>query len=776
MLSGRFSRAGELGSQLHLKRGLSSDVLSEIEYLFNCEAECSRSSGIRLYWKNHEIIHVKSSIKATRAIVDCLADNDEKLHMRFSVFQLTSIFRSLLCVEYKNFISTLKYYTAYPLAFYLGNELPPRPKGLEDYPGNYPFPSCNSIRRYLKERMMSKTHKKQNCKLFWSLLQGVKRACEDAGDGFIRETMVKHAATLSRHHPIDEDLEERYRLNFEEFFKDFKPHLSERFEMSNSASWEYRRSDGGARARLLDEANDIGRFVSTETRIYFRMISGTACSVLYGMHEIRPGVIKELRGVRCPTTMELYYLALSDREVHNSLPAMVAAILEPLKVRLITKGPAADYFLAKSMQKELLKYIQRFPQFELTGDSLRPDHIYRMLEREKSDSFEFMEFSHFVSGDYSAATDNLGLQYTLMGFEEAMDAAGLHYKWKSMYRPVLWGHQIHYPNKFELPEIRQENGQLMGSPLSFPFLCTANLIAYKLSLEDWLPHGTKLNFRDLPVLVNGDDILFRTNPDHYEIWKKHVFDIGFNLSVGKNYIHKNVLTINSTMYHYKKNGQFELIPYCNFGLLSGTSELNGSRGEKRCKAIDLKDAYISSVGGASNKPLAHSKFLTRNEKDIDIITSRGRYNLFVPVEVGGLGFPKYDGIEHYYTRFQRLLAKLVLRDPDAKRMFGFVSESGTNTLEGYESRNKKFFHIGYGPYNKGVRELSRPLYTALNSSFLTEPNVRWFSVIPEKYDPEKLFPFRLKEKDHLDHEGLRTLQYFLTDENPPSTEEFMMLD
>lgn len=659
-----------------------------------------------------------------------------------------------------------KYYTAYPLAFFLGNDLPPRPKSLEDYPGNYPFPSCNAIRRYIKERMMSSSHKKKNCTFFWSLLQGVKRACEFAGDGFIRESMEKHASVLSRIHPVDLDLEERFTREFEVFFKDFCPKLEDRFEMSNSASWEYRRSDGGARACLLDRANDISLSSSPEERVLCRVSAGSLCSVLYGMYEVKPGVIKQLRGVRTPTTCELYYDILSEKDFRlrayfdSCSPAMVAAILEPLKVRLITKGPSASYYVAKTLQKDLLKYIQSFPQFELTGDTLRPDHIYRMLDREKNDSFEFMEFSHFVSGDYSAATDNLGIQYTQQGFEAAMDEADLRFNWKSIFRSVLWGHEVHYPPKFGLPKIRQQNGQLMGSPLSFPFLCVCNLIAYKLSMEDWLPRGTKLNYRDLPVLVNGDDILFRTNPYHYEIWKNHVQAIGFNLSVGKNYIHKNVLTINSTMYHYSQDLKLKLIPYNNFGLLSGTSKLAGSRGEVREKAVELRDAYIASVGGSSNRPLAHAKFLTRNAKEIQKITFRGRYNLFVPVEVGGLGFPLYEGIQCEYTRFQRLLGKLILKNPGGKRISGFVSKMASNAIEGYESKNKKFFHIGFGPFREGVREISRALYTAQNSSYLHESDVKWFTTIPEKYDPEKLFPFRLKEKDHLDYEGLITLQEF----------------
>lgn len=673
-----------------------------------------------------------------------MADYDSKLFLRFSKYQLFSIFRSLCSIEYVDFIATLKYFTAYPLAFFLGNDLPDRPKNLLDNPSKYPLFGNEKIRCYFKERMMSSSHKKENCKFLWSLLQGVKRACEDAGDSFIRSSMEKHKNLLSRDHPYDEKLQDQYWRNFVAFFKDFKPSLSNDYEMSNSACWERTRSEGGARGELLDIANDV-------IYPYQRIVAKTLSSVLYKMIEISPGEVQELRGVRTPTMNEIL------GESTLSPKAMVAAILEPLKVRLITKGPAANYFIAKSYQKQLLHYIQRYPQFELTGATLREDMIYRMMERESAGSFDNMNFTHFVSGDYSSATDNLGIQYTKTGLEASFTYS-VSKEEQNILRTVLYEHEIHYPTKFGIEPFKQTNGQLMGSPLSFPFLCINNLIAYKLSLEEYL--GKELSFKGLPTLVNGDDILFRTNPEHYEIWKKHVHAIGFNLSVGKNYIHKNILTINSTMFHYNDKKQLRLVPYCNFGLLSGTSKKGSSRGEVREKAIDLCDAYTQSVGGSSNIKLASARFMTRNRDSISKITHRGRYNLFVPREVGGLGFPIYEGVNFHVTRFQRLLAKLTMEDLDKKPLFGFKSRSSSNAIKGRESRNEKLIMYGIGPLEESVREISTPLHTMPNSDYVSETVTKWFSKIPERYDAGKLFPFRLSESDTIEYRGSRILQWF----------------
>ena len=736
LLRGKFTRAGEASSQLFLK-DISHAQKCALERYLNCELSRSRSSGVHLKF-GISVVHLKSAIKASRAIIDCMSDSDPKLYFRFSNFQLFSIFRSLCSIPYSNFIKILKYFTAYPLALHLNNDLPEAPVPFDT---KYPMVGNNSIRRWWKERMFSKSHSERNLTLFWSLLQGVKRACEFADDSFILSSMEKHKQLLSREHPIDESLESRYWDNFDTFFRRFKPEENLKYEISNSACWERTRSQGGARAEILDEVNGlnyvnpcfptvqiINRIAHNEYKIN---------DMLYRMVETSPGVIKELRGVRVPSFQDL-------EEMSTDTPrAMVQAILEPLKVRLITKGPASNYFLAKSYQKSLFKYLRKFPQFELIGDPLRDDHIYRMIERERA--ITGMDFSHFVSGDYSSATDNLGIQYTIIGMNSSLQ----NYKgpYKTILKSVLFEHEIHYPNKFGIDSFNQNNGQLMGSPLSFPFLCTTNLIAYKLSLEDYL--GRKLRFKDLPCLVNGDDILFRTNPDHYEIWKKHVADIGFTLSVGKNYIHEKVLTINSTMYKFQES-RLKRIDYCNFGLLSGTSKLGASRGEVREKAIELADAFTKSVGGATNKPLAASRFFVRNSESIAKITMRGRYNLFIPRALGGLGFPIYSGVNFHVTRFQRLLAKLVLKSKDLCPLFGFKTSSKSNMVMGYESKNSKSLMCGMGPLRQNEREISIPQFTEPNSCYQPETTTRWFTKIPQRYNAAKLFPFRLAESDEID--------------------------
>jgi hypothetical protein len=254
--------------------------------------------------------------------------------------------------------------------------------------------------------------------------------------------------------------------------------------------------------------------------------------------------------------------------------------------------------------------------------------------------------------------------------------------------------------------------------------------------------GTSVPFSCLPCLVNGDDILFRTNKAHYELWKKRVASIGFDLSIGKNYIHPRVLTINSTCFHYVD--RFEKIGFCNYGLLSGTSKLGGSRGEVREKAVDLLDAYTRSVGGARDKALAFSKFLTRNKSDIMKVTCRGRYNLFLPRLMGGFEFPLYEGIDCHVTRFQKCLAKLI-KQTGNYNIVGFTNDIPSNAVSIRETKNPQKIMVGMGPLREGERLFDPVSVTSVNSSYLPDSNTKFFTNIPEHYDPQKLFPFQLKE-------------------------------
>jgi hypothetical protein len=132
-------------------------------------------------------------------------------------------------------------------------------------------------------------------------------------------------------------------------------------------------------------------------------------------------------------------------------------------------------------------------------------------------------------------------------------------------------------------KVKQRRGQLMGNVLSFPFLCLINLTGWVVSAEKYLSSdilddqyedlinrkllepffrredtkqvlryrytitSSKQLLRDLPVRVNGDDILFQASKKFYDIWSRSLKDVGFKKSVGKNYFSQYFFTINSQL-------------------------------------------------------------------------------------------------------------------------------------------------------------------------------------------------------------------------------------
>jgi len=341
----------------------------------------------------------------------------------------------------------------------------------------------------------------------------------------------------------------------------------------------------------------------------------------------------------------------------HMLTVKTYGISEPLKVRMITKGQVLPYYFSKFFQKATWKFLSKFKQFALTHETLNDNHILEILDQEAYIEKYFngkLGFNSWVSGDYSAATDNIKSKYTVAAFECFLDKSDLTEVDKNILRGVIYSSKITYPKSTGIDELIQQNGQLMGSPLSFPILCAINLISYAIAFRKYMKelgclHEVPLN--RLPVKVNGDDILFRSNKRFYVIWQESIKEVGFSLSIGKNYIHTDILTINSTCYLFKGN-KLEKIDYINVGLLTGQSKLRVRSGKE---LLPLSDWYNKVLAGTDHQLITHKYFLFYHKDRINILTEGGKYNLFAPILLGGLGFINH-GIENFFTDFQLKLA------------------------------------------------------------------------------------------------------------------------
>lgn len=359
-------------------------------------------------------------------------------------------------------------------------------------------------------------------------------------------------------------------------------------------------------------------------------------------------------------------------EGDNQSYAVAIGLLEPLKVRMITKGPAKNYYISKFFQKHMWKHMKSIDSCKLIGEVLNEVNIEE-ISGSKDPLLDpyIQEFDHYVSGDYSSATDGLDIRHTNACFESALSRPFVGEKYQDLdtyrlrerLRNVLDVHRISYSSKMGVDPVNQNTGQLMGSPLSFPILCAINMATYMVALRRYISSrrldGYKVEITpyNIPILVNGDDILFRANAEFYEFWQNAVREVGFELSLGKNYFHRTLLTVNSQLYR-RSSGRYRKVPFLNVGLLNGQCR---STGRKAARDAPIWDLHRETIEGAQNKGRAHRRFVHYYKDEIQGMTQcHGmRLNLFIDRWRGGLGFTQFEGFEehNHYTYPQKILAQ-----------------------------------------------------------------------------------------------------------------------
>jgi hypothetical protein len=231
--------------------------------------------------------------------------------------------------------------------------------------------------------------------------------------------------------------------------------------------------------------------------------------------------------------------------IPKNLPRCQAlAVLQPLKIRMITKGEP-DTWILKPLQKAMFGALKKFQIFDLTSGK----HIdLHKLSLEKP---------YLVSGDYESATDNLHMDVMEVVVDELVKVLP-----KTIVPWILresGSHIISYPSETGLCDLLQTNGQLMGSLLSFPILCVANAASIGIAQKAESLH-------DVKALINGDDILFAAHPRQIKIWKWAATSLGLKPSIGKNFISSNWATVNSQLIA-RKGVEWRVIPTGKFACL-----------------------------------------------------------------------------------------------------------------------------------------------------------------------------------------------------------------
>jgi hypothetical protein len=515
--------------------------------------------------------------------------------------------------------------------------------------------------------------RRRNWILVYSMFQGLKKGLMPAHPEVVEQNLNKHAKSLSAIKSLPDRLYDRCQELTKEISKDLGDfhEFSWDSPISRKSTYEYNYSEGGNVGFLRDRAFNLVDADKTY-KILFHCLR---IEQFVGYVE-KGDQVYEVRS-RSLTRYELLCESLSAREI--DFVVSPACILEPMKVRIITKPYQCMHLGLTQLQKWLWSklYTHKSGFFQLIGEHLNRSHLWPIL-------MEWQPGKKCCSGDYSAATDNLLLELSemlycgvfgsLQGSNPRLFERGL----KSLTKTRIdYGKAVlpPYPFKYSytLPEedVQQTNGQLMGNVISFVFLCLANYILYHCSHEEY--RGRKIELWDTPkVLINGDDILFCTDQGHYDIWKNVVTSGGLTPSMGKNFFTDKFLQINSELWVPQMyNGDrclvqnVEKVPYVNFGLLTQRRKQDCSIDLSEISAHTLRKGVQSCVedDGDPSSWMIRLRNMSAIRRDLladlpDSIRSRveGVFKGHVYPIFKACGLHKY-----YFGKYQDWYTELVLK-------------------------------------------------------------------------------------------------------------------
>jgi len=227
----------------------------------------------------------------------------------------------------------------------------------------------------------------------------------------------------------------------------------------------------------------------------------------------------------------------------------------------------------------MYNHLSKFPWL-LRGDA-KPS---------KFSDFTPVEGEVFVSGDYESATDNLNGEVQRLILDLILRSSTVPPGIQSMAASTL---QLVLENPTTGKLSVQHRGQLMGNLLSFPLLCLVNFLAFKYAVG-----------RNVPLRINGDDIVFRCTNEEKDRWMEMVGRTGLVLSMGKTMVNKTFFSLNSCWFRSYRGG-CKLVP-----VIRSTALGLGSRGSPD----SLQGRYRSfAVGfGRKAKNILDCLFLRKN--------------------------------------------------------------------------------------------------------------------------------------------------------------------
>jgi len=437
-------------------------------------------------------------------------------------------------------------------------------------------------------------------------------------------------------------------------------HRYKPFFPSTSATYYTSRGNGGA----------VGAIEAEPWMRKYREVLGHEIKILSGMED-QAGAV----GIQTAGFLDLYkdyYDELGRRALTEQPSAEPLGLPEALKIRVITKGPPFLNTYLKPLQKFLWSELRKCPAASLIGQPVTQSYIQdRMGKNLRWDQ-------GFLSVDYSDATNNLTSWASEVCMDEIASVVGLTADERALAKRALTGHLLpavwneerigvteafgHNSDGEEVEMLWQQNGQLMGSIVSFPILCILNLTVCRWAME--LADERQWTLRDAPLCINGDDGLMKTSETGKGIWEKIASYIGLKPSVGKVYYSREFLNINSRTFTYvpgykkrkveevwtpgrgtkpsryvQREWAYEPVQYVNMGLLMGLKRSGGKAGAETVGSQDASyGARARALVDEAPVPLREAVLSAFIQENLAFLRS-ARVPWFLPESFGGLGLP-----------------------------------------------------------------------------------------------------------------------------------------
>jgi hypothetical protein len=276
------------------------------------------------------------------------------------------------------------------------------------------------------------------------------------------------------------------------------------------------------------------------------------------------------------------------------------------------------------------------------------------------ESFADQKDFAWMSGDYSAATDNLRAFLSYAAMDEVCNIWQVSPWLRRQAQKALVGHSLDYSKERDgVNAVAQCNGQLMGSPLSFPILCIVNAALCRRAMNSDMPwSGLSTPLRDLPLKVNGDDCVFGSTAVVRQSWKEITSSAGLSPSIGKCYSARDWFQINSQNFWAPPQGDtLKYVKFVNCGYLRPFM----TRGGELRSASDLGALAREFLLAAPGDPDRNLTIFLRCHRNLLSSIPAGM-SWWLPEKLGGLGLPIVRDDASLVSYRQLLLAEYLLQN------------------------------------------------------------------------------------------------------------------